>query len=226
MSIPHAGLRVPDEVAHLCILNVEDTVADGDEGSTEVYFPLRGLVMDSVTTDVARAIVDQNRARDDFSKDGVIKTHTCWDVPVYSETPDANIKELLLARYYEPFHERLRELAASPALLGIDCHTMAATAPPIGPDPGVTRPMVCLSDGNGTSCPHAWVQIMTECLAEVFDGDIRVNHPFTGGYITKTYGRAKPWLQLELNRTDRIPHHDKSARIGQAFTAWAKRVCG
>jgi len=37
---------------------------------------------------------------------------------------------------------------ASGVMLGIDCHTMAAKGPPIGPDPGKERPLVCLSNAR------------------------------------------------------------------------------
>ena len=84
LSLPHAGLRVPDEVAHLCTLTEREIAEDGDEGAAAIY-DLAGDVDAFVTTDVARAIVDLNRAVDDRRRDGVVKTHTCWDVPIYRE---------------------------------------------------------------------------------------------------------------------------------------------
>ena len=82
LSVPHGGLEVPSEVAHICALTPKEIAEDGDEGARELY-DLENHVAGFVDTDVARAIIDLNRAEDDFSKDGVIKTHTCWDVPVY-----------------------------------------------------------------------------------------------------------------------------------------------
>ena len=87
LSVPHAGLTIPPEVENLCVLTKKEIIEDGDEGAARIYLPLQKEVYSLVTTDVARAIVDMNRAEEDKSKDGIVKTHTCWDVPVYREFP-------------------------------------------------------------------------------------------------------------------------------------------
>ena len=96
VSVPHAGLVAPPEVEGLCQLTEQEIIDDGDEGAAEIYFPLEQEVESFVATDIARAIVDMNRAEDDFSKDGVVKTHTCWDVPVYSDFPEESIVNKLI----------------------------------------------------------------------------------------------------------------------------------
>jgi N-formylglutamate amidohydrolase len=78
MPPPAAGLTVPEEVVDLRILSKLALVADGDEGAAEIDCPLRDDVATIVTTDSAHAIVDRNRAPDDFRKDGVIKIHACF----------------------------------------------------------------------------------------------------------------------------------------------------
>ena len=82
VSVPHAGLRVPAEVEPLCALTPAEVADDGDGGADEIY-AFEKEVGAFVTTDVARAIVDMNRARDNRKADGVVKTHTCWDVEVW-----------------------------------------------------------------------------------------------------------------------------------------------
>lgn len=72
LSVPHAGKRIPSEVKETCILSQKDVLEDGDVGTDEIYYPLKGKVPAFVTTDIGRAIVDLNRAEDDFSKDGII----------------------------------------------------------------------------------------------------------------------------------------------------------
>lgn len=129
LSVPHGGLRVPSEVQDICILTEQEIIKDGNEWARDIYTPLEKRVAAFVTTDIARAIVDMNRPEDDFRKDGVIKTHTCWDVPVYRDFPSSDLIETLLARYHRPYHARLTELARSGALLGLDCHTMSAAGP-------------------------------------------------------------------------------------------------
>ena len=135
LSVPHAGLDVPDDLRDLCILTDRQILEDSDEGAAEIY-DLADEAEAFVTTPVARAIVDLNRAEDDRRADGVVKTHTCWDVPVYRRPLDEDTAASLLDRYYRPYHRRLTELSTSGVFAGVDCHTMAASGPPIGPDPG------------------------------------------------------------------------------------------
>ena len=77
LSVPHAGVEVPAEAEAHCILTPAQIAADGDEGAAEIY-ALADKVEGHITTHVARAIVDLNRAPDDFGPDGVVKTRTCW----------------------------------------------------------------------------------------------------------------------------------------------------
>jgi formiminoglutamase len=197
VSLPHGGLRVPPEVEDLCILSAEQIARDGDEGASEIYaFPDR--VAAHVAADVARAIVDPNRAPDDFGRDGVVKTHTCWDEPVYREQPSPQTRRALLERYWRPYHAELSLRAREGVVLGVDCHTMAATAPPVGPDPGAERPPVCLSDGAGSR-----------------------NAPFRGGYIVRTHAAELPWVQLELSRAPFASPAEKRDRVLAALQALA-----
>ena len=96
LSVPHAGLMTPKDVRDMCILSMKDIINNSDEGAADIYRPLKPEFTGFVSTDIARAIVDVNRAEDDRFKDGVIKTHTCWDVPVYKEFPSAGGKNCLV----------------------------------------------------------------------------------------------------------------------------------
>ena len=194
VSVPHAGLRVPPEVASACLLTRDQIVEDGDAHATEI-FDFAGDVAEHVTTDVARAIVDLNRAEDDRRPDGVVKSHTCFNAPVYAEPPSDATVERLLERYYRPYHARLTDLAGRGVRVGVDCHTMLAVGPPIGPDPGLERPRVCLSHADGT-CPPAWIERLRDCFTAEFGDAVTINDPFTGGHITRTHARELPWVHL------------------------------
>ncbi|MBU0515959.1 MAG: N-formylglutamate amidohydrolase [Proteobacteria bacterium] len=221
ISVPHAGLEVPSEVADDCLLTPEEIMADGDEGAAEIYdFPAE--VAAYVTSNVARAIVDLNRAEDDFRKDGVIKTHTCWDVPVWRRRPSAKAIESLLDKYHRPYHRRLSEPAAG-VRLGVDCHTMAAFGPPIGPDAGAQRPPVCLSDGEGT-CPRAWVEALARWLERSLGVGVPINHPFRGGYIVRRHAAQRPWVQLELSRAPFLDTALKRRGVLEALAGWCAEI--
>lgn len=224
LSVPHAGLEVPDEAKPYCRLSRAEIVRDGDEGAAEIY-DLRGEVERFVTTSVARAIVDVNRAPDDRRADGVVKTHTCWNVAVYDPFPPEEVVRRLLDRYYHPYHARLeREFDEQRLLLGVDCHTMAEIGPPIAPDTGQRRPAVCLSDAEGTTLPSGWIERLAACFRREFDGDVAINHPFGGGFITRQHGRAHPWVQLELSRTSRWSCVEKRQGVRSALATFCREL--
>jgi formiminoglutamase len=223
VSLPHAGRRVPDEVRRWCALTERQIVEDGDEHADEIY-RLAGEVQEFVTTDVARAIVDLNRAEDDRGADGVIKTHTCLGVPVYDPAPPEEVLRSLLERHYHPYHARLRDLAASGVLLGVDCHTMLAVGPEIGPLAGEERPAACLGNRDGATCPDAWLRLMGSCLEQALGCDVALNFPFKGGFITRSHGTELPWMQLELSRAPFLPNRRKREGVIAAFEEFCRRA--
>lgn len=229
LSVPHAGLMVPPEAAQLCRLTPDEIVADGDEGAREIY-ELRDHVVEFVTTDVARAVVDLNRAEDDRRPDGVVKTETCWGVPVYDDVLPEAVVGQLLDRYYRPYHRRLSAGVSDRVRLCVDCHTMAAAGPPIGPDPGRPRPHVCLGnggtvgDGTAATLPSGWTEVLRQSFQAHFGDSVTVNDPFAGGYITRTHGQQRPWLQLELSRAPFMTHEEKRNGVLRALTDFCHKM--
>ena len=133
----------------------------------------RALQAAGFETDIARAIVDLNRAPTDLppgNPDGVVKTETTDKTLVYKpkKFPDDNKLKILLNKYYYPYHKRIDEmLNGSEIVMAFDCHSMLSFAPPIGDDAGTPRPLVCLSNGGNESgepisettdvlCPPEW----------------------------------------------------------------------
>lgn len=220
ISVPHAGLDTPEELRHLSLLSAGDIAADGDVGAAEAY-DFSEKVLSFHASPIARAFVDLNRAEDDMRKDGVVKTHTCWDVPVYKEPLPDSLIDKLLDRYHRPYHARLRR-APSSVVLGIDCHTMAAKGPPVGPDTGKKRPWVCLSDCGGTSCPAPWVEALRACLDAAFEGGVKMNEPFSGGWITRSHAAQRPFVQLEISREPFDAWAGKRERVFEALTQWCE----
>lgn len=223
VSVPHAGWRIPREADRYCILTQREVEEDGDVGAREIYAILEDEVARFTTTDIARAIIDLNRAVDDRRPDGVVKTHTCWNVPVYEPFPPEEIVEELLELYYHPYHARLSAFAKAPVKIGLDCHTMAAEGPPVGPDPGVIRPRVCLSNADGT-CPQEWIEAMRDAFVGTFGEDVRVNDPFQGGYITRSHAKEMPWMQIELSRGSFMTNEEKGRAVSTALRAWCAAV--
>jgi formiminoglutamase len=221
ISVPHAGLRVPQEVQDYCALRPEQIIADSDEGAAEIY-DFKTDVATYVTTDIARAIVDMNRAEHDRSRDGIVKTHTSYDVPVYHRAVPEDVVEVLLKRYYRPYHKKLSEFSAD-VKLGVDCHTMAAIGPPCSKDSGRQRPNICLSDAQG-SCPQDWFDKIIHCFAESFNSKVSINHPFKGGHIIRSHSSELPWVQVELSRAPFLTILAKRERVLRALTLFSRTV--
>ena len=217
ISLPHAGTEVPPEVEPLNLLTPGQIAADGDGGADSIYIRLRDHVRHFVFAGIARAYVDLNRGEEDIRMDGVVKTHTCWGEPIYSSPVSRELVGILIQKYHRPYHRRLEALAGQGVILGIDCHTMAETGPPLGPDTGETRPHVCLGDAHGTSCPSPWTRILAKCLEGYFQGDVRINRPFAGGWITRRQHRFMPWIQLELSRAPFATDVEKGERVLKAL---------
>jgi formiminoglutamase len=218
VSLPHAGLLVPPEAEPYCGLTWQEIIEDGDEGASEVYY-LESHVAAFVTTHIARAIVDMNRAQDDRRPDGVVKTHTCWNVPVYHTLPPDDVVVALLARYYGPYHAGLTAAAQQDVVLGIDCHTMAAKGPPIGPGPGIERPRLCLSNAHGT-CPNEWIESLSDCFEQTCQCAVSINDPFRGGFIIQSHAHELPWIQLELSRAPFLSNAQKRSAVRAALSRW------
>ena len=222
VSLPHAGLVVPPEAKPYLVLTADQIAAEGDGQAGEVFAPLSGRVRAVLSSEVARAVVDLNRAGDDFGPNGVVKAATCWEDPVYHPFPPQPVVERLLHRYHRPSHDRLSELADLEGVaLGVDCHTMAATGPPVGPDPGRKRPAVCLSDAGG-ALPGTWFARLARCFVAQFGPSVSLNDPFKGGWITTSHASELPWVQIELSRSGEISPEEKSDRVLAALTEFCE----
>ena len=85
VSIPHGGWKVAEEVRGIWALSEKDAFHDGDPATSRIY-DFADRVRHQRAMEYYRAVVDLNRAPDDSApenKDGVIKSHTCYDVEVY-----------------------------------------------------------------------------------------------------------------------------------------------
>ena len=212
LSIPHGGQSRPAEIDQCdCIVDAK-TVFDNSDPYVDVIYDLGDKVRHVVVADVARTFVDLNRSLHDVPPlvpDGIIKSCTCYGDPVYGDDggPDEALRSLLIKQYYMPYHRNIQKSLRDMDLqLCIDCHSMAAVAPSISPDQkGKKRPTFCISNWDGRTSSEKMINVLADCIAESFSvarGEVHINDPFHGGYITRTYGdNPVPWIQVEINRS-------------------------
>jgi N-formylglutamate amidohydrolase len=210
ISIPHSGEQIPACVQNRIALSKAEILEDGDAFTAQIY-NLADAAHTMVKADVARAIVDLNRAVTDMPPahpDGILKTVTCYHKPVYHQGrfPEPTLVDRLIREHYQPYHDRIRAaVKREDVMLGLDCHSMAAQAPPIETEPGRPRPLICLANAHGQSCPMSRIETLAACFREIFElepDQVTLNDPFSGGFITRTYGNNPIfWIQIEINRS-------------------------
>ena len=199
---------MPAELTSMACITKTDLFDDSDPFVMEMY-DLGNKVERVIKTNIARAFVDLNRSPDDLppqNPDGLIKSMTCYQKPIYTKQPDESLQTILIDKYYKPYHDSIQQsMKELDVKFCFDCHSMASVAPNIAPDGNQTkRPAFCLSNRDGASATNETVKLLAECISECFDvkkNDISINNPFHGGYITKTHGNNPiPWIQIEMNR--------------------------
>ena len=210
ISIPHGGTTIPKELESKVCLSPHKLLADGDPYTGEI-FDMGIEVVSQLQFDVARALIDVNRAPDDLpsrNSDGVLKTVSIFNNPVYhnGQVPEDSEIYFLLAKYYEPYHAAIREALTNPSILfAFDCHSMESIGPPVARDAGSKRPLFCLGNNHGKACSEEQTQQLANCICTSFGlprKEVTINEPFSGGYITQKYGmKTVPWIQVEMNRS-------------------------
>lgn len=108
---------------------------------------------------------------------------------------------------YWPYHDALRDLIERTArrfgvALLLDCHSMPSTAAPMVNGMGLARADIVLGDRYGSTCAPS----ITACLEDLLLArglTVVRNKPYSGGFITQSYGRPNDGyhtLQIEVNR--------------------------
>lgn len=219
ISVPHGGEVVAPELIDRTLLTKEDIFSDGDPLTRQLY-NFRSEVAFLCETPIARATIDLNRPPTSVppeNLDGVVKSHTTFGKRIYcnNRIPRRDTLNLLLSKYYTPFHQRLERCSRrSDIFCGLDCHTMLDQAPVISDEYGQKRPFICLSnngdimgekvEGRRLTCSPELINSLAKYLQQEFPGkanNILLNEPFRGGHIVREHSKNLPWIQIELNRS-------------------------
>lgn len=108
---------------------------------------------------------------------------------------------------YWPYHNALRDLITSTqARFGgcilLDCHSMPSVGGPTDRDPGYNRVDFVLGDCHGTACSARVTRTAERSLRDL-GYHVTRNAPYSGGFVTRHYGRPEQGvhaLQIEVNR--------------------------
>ena len=106
-------------------------------------------------------------------------------------------------------------------MFGIDCHTMASTAPPLASNRGTERPLISIADNEGNTLPFPWRERLKSCFEEAYDLPVAINEPFKGGYIITQHSSDMPWVQLKLSRAPFYSLEEKRERLIKALACFS-----
>jgi len=213
VDIPHAGTHVPDAIA-LRLADAARTVPDTDWHVEKLY---GFAAMTGSTVMVAthsRYVVDLNRDPSGAAlypgadNTEMCPTRTFANEPIYAEGVAPREREIAARRnvFYDPYHralaseiERVRERHGYAILL--DAHSIRSEVPRFFAG---RLPDLNLGTARGTSCAANIERLATGALAAAPSFSHVVNGRFTGGYVTRHYGRPELGahaLQLEIGQS-------------------------
>lgn len=224
-SSPHSGRDYAAEFLAASVLD-ERVIRSSEDAFVDLLFdsaPAWGAPL--LAARAPRAFLDLNRAADELdpaviegvgrsahnprisSGLGVIPRVVANGRPIYRGKLTRAEAEARLARWWHPWHARLRGLIEeSTALFGeavlIDCHSMPHEAIEAHARPGHEKPEVVLGDRFGAAAGRA---VMDRVEAAFHSAGLRVarNAPFAGAHIAQAYGRparGQHVIQVEIDR--------------------------
>jgi len=242
VSMPHTGTHIPDALARR-MTPLALTVPDTDWHLERLYDFLDALGASVLVATHSRYVVDLNRPPDDASlypgqdTTGLCPVDTFHREPVYSagQAPgEAEIAERV-ARYWQPYHDKLAEELArlrarhGRALLW-DAHSIFSVVPRFFEG---TLPDFNLGTADGRACASGAGKALLAVAQRAAGYRAVLDGRFKGGYITRRYGRPDAGVhavQLELSEAiymeERSPYRfrdDLAVRVRPHLRAMLER---
>lgn len=237
IDVPHAGTYMPPAL-RAQMTPIAQTVPDAD-WHVHLLYGFAGEVGASLMAAThARYVVDLNRdpqgaalypGADNSERVPLLSFDR---EPLYAgAAPDAAEVERRMARYWTPYHRRLRQrLDAIRARHGhailLDAHSIRSAVPRFFDG---RLPDLNLGTADGTSCPAGLGDAAFAVLQRSDFGAVRDGR-FKGGYITRHYGRPQDGvhaLQLEIAQAcymDEQPPWPWDARRAQPLQQVLRRL--
>ncbi len=228
VSVPHAGLAVPEERKDLKLLAQDIFMGDVDFEVHQIWEDAcLDLDITLIKAETHRYAIDLNRRADQIDAGmvkgnqrpvGTEKKGLYWTESTkgqslggsqgYGLNLEPAIHESLVNNIWRPYYKAIEdELVRIRNHFGfailVDAHSMPSTGSAFHADPRGKRSDIVPGDLNGKSCD---LRITKACcrLAESLNFSLSLNHPYSGGGITQHFGRPREnfhAMQIELNRT-------------------------
>jgi N-formylglutamate deformylase len=217
LSFPHTGVSIPADSA-AALVSFPLARHDADRHIDKLYAFADELGATTVHTALSRTVIDVNRDPSGASlypgqtTTGLLPTETFDGCPLYREgrTPTSEEIERRKALYFAPYHAALaaeitRLRGTHPRVVLYDCHSIRSVIPRLFPG---ELPVFNIGTNSGKSCDAALeAAVARRCAASAWSHV--VNGRFTGGWITRTYGRPAEGVhavQMELAMRGYLPN--------------------
>ncbi|HEY6994865.1 MAG TPA: N-formylglutamate deformylase [Xanthobacteraceae bacterium] len=228
LSFPHTGVSIPAECAS-ALVSFPLARHDADRHIEKLYSFAGERGATTVHTALSRTVIDVNRDPSGASlypgqtTTGLVPTETFDGRPLYRDgrAPTAEEIERRKALYFAPYHaaladeiKRLRALHARIVLY--DCHSIRSVIPRLFPG---ELPVFNIGTNCGKSCDVRLETAVARRCAESAWSHV-VNGRFTGGWITRTYGRPDEGVhavQMELAMRGYLPDESDPPRWDREF---------
>ncbi len=206
ISVPHDGREIPADIA-ACMTAAGRAMPDTDWHVARLYDFARDMGAAIIVARYSRYVVDLNRPPDNHAlypgrlATGLVPERTFAGGTIYADNhvPDASARA---ERYWQPYHARIvtalteiRETFGY-ALLW-DAHSIASRVPALF---NGELPVLNLGSYSGKSCAANIADAVETVAMDSRYSAVRDGR-FTGGYITRNFGRPEDGvhaLQLEL----------------------------
>lgn len=246
LSSPHSGVFYPENLRDRFKQDKIEASDDSDWFIDKLYnfAPSMGITM--ICANYSRWIVDLNRDplqqplyTDGRVITGLVPTTDFNGNPLYkAELPTEAEIEQRVNDYFMPYHRQVEDLLFElreqfGQVLLFDAHSIRKSVPGIQSAP---FPDLILGDNDHTSCASALTSAAFEALNDR-GYDLAHNHPFKGGFITRSFGRPHEHIhamQLEMAKTNYMDdsetqyHADRADRmrnvLQDCFSALIKQL--
>lgn len=224
LSVPHCGTKIPGELEAQFKPEMIASIDDTDWLVDKLYDFAADMGITMISAVYSRWVIDLNR--DPLSKplytDGRLITGLCPSTDflgnkIYKDERDTVTQDEIDRRmktYYQPFHDHLKELLSSlqkkfTHVLLWDCHSIRQHVPSIQKE---RFPDLILGSADGRSASKKLIETAFDCL-HTGKYQLRHNHPFKGGFITRHYGKPERnvhALQLEMTKVNYMDEAERA----------------
>jgi N-formylglutamate deformylase len=210
VSMPHAGLEVPDDVA-ASMAPCAQARADTDWHLPQLYAFLEEMGVSTISAQWSRYLIDLNRPPENtnlypgLDTTGLCPVDTFGRERLYQEGREPDQAEVArrLDLYWRPYHEQLRaELdrlkAEHGAVVLWEAHSIASIVPRFFEG---RLPDLNFGTAEGKSCAPGLEQAILGVARAQDRFSVALNGRFKGGHITRHYGQPAHdvhAIQLEM----------------------------